>query len=471
MPPPRPAVAPDVRGAARARRRASAGGEAGRAPVGAPVHTEWNARLLGVNGGSAPVVGALARPGDRRRPGWRGSVRSPACPSLAWTRRRARAAPHPARALASPRRLGEARAPLQARRPHRPRALRQQGAQARAARRRGRGARRRHARHLRRVQSNHCRATAFAAAKRGLSALVLLRVPDPARPPPPEANASSTGSPARRSASYRTTSTAGGRAHGGGRARALGRPGARPYVIPEGGSSALGSLGYALAVAELREQLPTRGAAGPLTIAYAVGSAARARGSSSASACSGGATRSPSASRCATTPLLPARPSPRSAAEARRRWPTPAGARRGRGADRRRVRRAGVRAADRRRGSSSSAGRRREDGVLLDPVYTGKAMLGVSPRPGDGRAPRAARRVRPHRRRVRAVSVRGPARGVRGPGTPAGNARRAAGSQRFNRIHTSGTRRRDAQGEADLGVGGRPAGVLGRLADALGAKA
>jgi D-cysteine desulfhydrase len=39
------------------------------------------------------------------------------------------------------------------------------------------------------VQSNHCRATAFAAAKRGLSAVVLLRVPDPARPPPPEANA------------------------------------------------------------------------------------------------------------------------------------------------------------------------------------------------------------------------------------------------------------------------------------------
>src|SRR5512138_4009871 len=38
------------------------------------------------------------------------------------------------------------------------------------------------------VQSNHCRATAFAAAKRGLSSVVLLRVPDPAHPPAPEAN-------------------------------------------------------------------------------------------------------------------------------------------------------------------------------------------------------------------------------------------------------------------------------------------
>src|SRR5512140_1245472 len=38
------------------------------------------------------------------------------------------------------------------------------------------------------VQSNHCRATAFAAAKRGLGAVVLLRVPDPARPPPVEGN-------------------------------------------------------------------------------------------------------------------------------------------------------------------------------------------------------------------------------------------------------------------------------------------
>ena len=34
------------------------------------------------------------------------------------------------------------------------------------------------------VQSNHCRATAFAAARRGLGCVVLLRTSDPAAPPP-----------------------------------------------------------------------------------------------------------------------------------------------------------------------------------------------------------------------------------------------------------------------------------------------
>ena len=43
------------------------------------------------------------------------------------------------------------------------------------------------------------------------------------------------------------------------------------YVIPEGGSSALGSLGYALAVAELHDQIPESWRAGPLTLAYAAG--------------------------------------------------------------------------------------------------------------------------------------------------------------------------------------------------------
>ena len=38
------------------------------------------------------------------------------------------------------------------------------------------------------VQSNHCRATALAAARRGLGSVLLLRVPDPDAPPPLEAN-------------------------------------------------------------------------------------------------------------------------------------------------------------------------------------------------------------------------------------------------------------------------------------------
>ena len=51
--------------------------------------------------------------------------------------------------------------------------------------------------------------------------------------------------------------------------RALGR---RPYLIPEGGSNALGSLGYVLAMAELEAQLPPAWRAGPVVVVYAAGS-------------------------------------------------------------------------------------------------------------------------------------------------------------------------------------------------------
>ena len=38
------------------------------------------------------------------------------------------------------------------------------------------------------AQSNHCRATAIAAAMLGIKCRLLLRVPDPSNPPPPEGN-------------------------------------------------------------------------------------------------------------------------------------------------------------------------------------------------------------------------------------------------------------------------------------------
>src|SRR5512140_31204 len=101
------------------------------------------------------------------------------------------------------------------------------------------------------AQSNHCRATAFAAAKRGLRCVVLLRVPDPSRPPALEANSllDRLAGAELRWISHedyaRRVEVMAGIAD---ELRAAGR---RPYVIPEGGSSALGSLGYALAVAEL----------------------------------------------------------------------------------------------------------------------------------------------------------------------------------------------------------------------------
>ncbi len=233
------------------------------------------------------------------------------------------------------------------------------------------------------VQSNHCRATAFAAAKRGLAAVVLLRVPDPARPPAPEANAALD---RLAGAEVRLVSHAEYARRGEvmeGIAAALRARGRRPYVIPEGGSNALGSLGYVRAVEELHAQLPEAWRRGPVAVAYAAGSGGtgagielglRRAGWTEARAV-GFAVCNDAAYFRATIAAL--------CAEARRRWPelpevppaeiavddgfigpgyaqaTPEGLEI--------VRRAA-----------------REDGILLDPVYTGKAMLGLATRAGEG---------------------------------------------------------------------------------------
>jgi D-cysteine desulfhydrase len=118
------------------------------------------------------------------------------------------------------------------------------------------------------AQSNHCRATAIAARQRGLDSLVLLRVPDPANPPPIEANILldrlvgaevrwvSRPEYARRAELFQEIA---------GELRGRGR---RPYLIPEGGSNALGAWGYVRCVEELAAQLPP----GPATLVYAAGS-------------------------------------------------------------------------------------------------------------------------------------------------------------------------------------------------------
>lgn len=118
------------------------------------------------------------------------------------------------------------------------------------------------------AQSNHCRATAIAARQRGLDSLVLLRVPDPAHPPAIEGNILldrlvgaevrwvSRAEYARRAALFQEIA---GELQGRGR---------RPYIIPEGGSNALGAWGYVRCVEELAAQLPP----GPATLVYAAGS-------------------------------------------------------------------------------------------------------------------------------------------------------------------------------------------------------
>ena len=101
------------------------------------------------------------------------------------------------------------------------------------------------------AQSNHCRATAIAAAMLGLNCRLLLRTADPSNPPPPEGNIlldQMAGAEIvwitpeeynRRDEIFeREAST-------------LKKAGRKPYPIPEGASDALGAWGYIRCIEEL----------------------------------------------------------------------------------------------------------------------------------------------------------------------------------------------------------------------------
>jgi D-cysteine desulfhydrase len=105
------------------------------------------------------------------------------------------------------------------------------------------------------VQSNHCRATVFAAAPLGLEAVVLLRTPDGGPPARSEANhllMEIAGADIR----YVTPDEYARRdevmAEVADGLRTAGRV---PWVIPEGASDALGMWGFAAAMEELAGQL------------------------------------------------------------------------------------------------------------------------------------------------------------------------------------------------------------------------
>lgn len=131
------------------------------------------------------------------------------------------------------------------------------------------------------IQSNHARATALVCAQLGLAPFLFLRVQDPAKAKVPR-----TGnvlldrmagahihlvSPDE----YRARSAVMEEARSG-----LAREGVRAYVIPEGGSNGLGSLGYVEAMREVREQMDL-GLAGDASfdvVAHACGSGGTAAG-------------------------------------------------------------------------------------------------------------------------------------------------------------------------------------------------
>ncbi|MEO6953750.1 MAG: D-cysteine desulfhydrase family protein [Polyangia bacterium] len=113
------------------------------------------------------------------------------------------------------------------------------------------------------VQSNHCRATAIAARQLGLPCVVFLRVDDPSQIPAPTGNLlldRLVGAEIR----YISRADYARRRE----VMAEAAAGRNAYIIPEGGSNALGSLGYYDCIGELVSQLGEA----PLTVVYAAGS-------------------------------------------------------------------------------------------------------------------------------------------------------------------------------------------------------
>jgi len=130
------------------------------------------------------------------------------------------------------------------------------------------------------AQSNHCRATAIAAAMLGLNCRLLLRTPDPSNPPPAEGNILLD-----RMAGadivwitpqeYQVRDEFFER-----EAASLKASGRKPYLIPEGASSALGAWGYIRAVEELVNDIANLpgGANQACTIINAAGSGGTSAG-------------------------------------------------------------------------------------------------------------------------------------------------------------------------------------------------
>jgi D-cysteine desulfhydrase len=142
------------------------------------------------------------------------------------------------------------------------------------------------------IQSNHARATALACAALGLRCVLFLRVEDGSAPPGTEEAAPRETLPcagnvlldrlagaevrlvSRADYAQRSAVMEAAAAH-------LAHDGARPYVVPEGGSNGLGALGYVEAMREVREQIAIglAGGRGPFEeIVHACGSGGTAAG-------------------------------------------------------------------------------------------------------------------------------------------------------------------------------------------------
>ena len=130
------------------------------------------------------------------------------------------------------------------------------------------------------AQSNHCRATAIAAAMLGLNCRLLLRTPDPSRPPSAEGNILLDRLAGAEIVwitpeDYKKRDELMAR-----EGAALEASGRNPYLIPEGASSSLGAWGYIRAVEELVNDIANLpgGANQACTIVNAAGSGGTSAG-------------------------------------------------------------------------------------------------------------------------------------------------------------------------------------------------
>ena len=233
------------------------------------------------------------------------------------------------------------------------------------------------------LQSNHCRATVAIAARLGLASVVFLRTRDVAAPIPRAGNAMLMKmmgadmhliTPADYAKRTELMEAA---------AETLRRAGKRPYVIPEGGSNGLGALGYVQAMRELRAQLDAGLAGGRKfdAIVHACGSGGTAAGAALGASTHDVADEVIAVAVCddrgyfervAQRIMAEARAlEPKLGAEAKLtiddRWKGPA---------------YGVASDEQRRFVVDVA---REHGLVLDPVYTGKALFGLARSIADDR--------------------------------------------------------------------------------------
>lgn len=122
------------------------------------------------------------------------------------------------------------------------------------------------------AQSNHCRATAFAAKKLGMKAVLLLRTPDPENPPAIEANILLDCLADAKIIWITPEQYQQRNLYFASVAEQVFKEGGSAYIIPEGGSNALGSWGYIAAVEELIMDLESLGDDIPTTLISALGS-------------------------------------------------------------------------------------------------------------------------------------------------------------------------------------------------------